>query len=72
MAVAFTVHASSRSECADALDRLCQRLGLAPSLPPVRQPGTERWMARATAAQHEAPPDNADGASVRWPHRPSR
>lgn len=54
MARAYTVHEDSRSGCAAALDELCRALGLQPTLAPVRQPGTERWMARAAAPQKPA------------------
>ncbi|MEU4133641.1 hypothetical protein [Streptomyces wuyuanensis] len=48
MATVFSVQADSREECAEQLARLCAEFGLRPSLRPVRAPGSERWMARAT------------------------
>jgi len=63
MALAYTVHADSKPACATALNQLCAALGLDPSMAPVRQPGTERWIARAATPRHDkTPPDNPDGA----------
>jgi len=73
MPLTVTIHEDSKQACADALTRACTALGLAPTLIPVRPPGAERWMARATTAtQHETPPDDPDEASVRLPDRPAR
>lgn len=50
MATVITVQADTREECAATLDRLCVDYGWVPRLPPVRSGGTDRWIARATAA----------------------
>lgn len=50
MATVYTVQADTREECAAQLARLCADYGLLLSLPPMRSAGTDRWMARATAA----------------------
>lgn len=50
MATVITVQADSREECATALAQLCAAHEWAPRLLPVRVAGTDRWMARATAA----------------------
>ncbi|WP_158709648.1 hypothetical protein [Streptomyces sp. NRRL S-15] len=50
MATVITVQADSREECAATLDRLCGDYDLVMRLPPMRSPGTDRWIARATAA----------------------
>jgi hypothetical protein len=46
MSVAFTVQADSEAEAHAALRRLCEALGLVPTLPPRLLDG-RRWMARA-------------------------
>lgn len=43
----ISVQADTPEQCADLLRVLCDRLGLVPSLRPVRSVGTGRWMARA-------------------------
>lgn len=50
MALVYTVQADSRDEADAALARLCDDYGLQPRLLPVRSPGTDRWIARASAA----------------------
>ena len=50
MATVITVQADSREECAATLDWLCAAHGYTPRLPPMRSAGTDRWIARATAA----------------------
>jgi hypothetical protein len=47
MATVFSVQADSPEECERELARLCEVLGLVPSLRPCRSVGTDRWMARA-------------------------
>lgn len=49
MATVFSVQADSPEECERELARLCEVLGLVPSLRPCRSVGTDRWMARASA-----------------------
>ncbi|WP_369211331.1 hypothetical protein [Streptomyces flavofungini] len=46
MAVRYGVQADSERECQQALELLCQLLGLEPVLPP-RLLSDDRWMARA-------------------------
>ena len=50
MATVITVQADTREECAATLARLCAVHGYALRLPPMRSAGTDRWIARATAA----------------------
>lgn len=50
MATVITVQADTFEECAATLARLCTAHGYALRLPPMRSPGTDRWIARATAA----------------------
>ncbi|MGW9238002.1 hypothetical protein FKO01_64200 [Mesorhizobium sp. B2-3-3] len=50
MATVITVQADSREECAATLDWLCAAHGWTLRLPPMRSAGTDRWIARATAA----------------------
>ncbi|NUP16486.1 MAG: hypothetical protein HOZ81_10350 [Streptomyces sp.] len=50
MATVFTVQSDSREECVTVLDQLCADYGLVPRLLPIRSAGTDRWIARATAA----------------------
>ncbi len=46
MAVRYGIQADTQRECQQALELLCQQLGLEPALPP-RLLSDDRWMARA-------------------------
>ncbi|MEV1097485.1 hypothetical protein AB0I87_18685 [Streptomyces sp. NPDC049952] len=50
MALVYTVQADTRGEVDAALARLCTDYGLEPRLLHIRVAGTDRWIARATAA----------------------
>lgn len=50
MTLVYTVQADTRDEVDAALVRLCADYALQPRLFPVRVAGTDRWIARATAA----------------------